>query len=124
MGVPQPGGVPTQGTPLARSGRGYPSQGVPTQGTPLARSGWEIPQPRGCHLGYPPQGQDRGVPQPGGVHPGYPPPPPPRYRTAHGVLDKRRSVCLLRSRRRTLLCRCIFTPPSHPPRIQCRINTT
>ena len=102
------GGYPDQvriGGTLARSGwRGYPSQ-VRMGGT-LARSGWGVPQP----------GQDRGVPRPGmdcplsrdGVHPcpgmGYPPPPPPtRDRTADGVLDTRRAVCLLRSRRRTLL---------------------
>ena len=48
-----------------------------------------------------------------GVGEGYPkvstppnkvPSPPPPDRTAYGVLDTPRSVCLLRSRRRTFLC--------------------
>ena len=34
------------------------------------------------------------------------PPSPLRDRTAHGVLDKRRSVCLLRSRKRNFLLPC------------------
>ena len=99
QGVPQPG-APTPGYPpgQVRTG-GYPSQGgtcprVP----PWARSGWGIPPGRGHLPGVPRwPGQDRG-------YRWYPPPPSLRDRTAHGVLDKRRSVvCLLRSRRRTVL---------------------
>ena len=47
-----------------------------------------------------------------------PPPPPSRYRTADGVLDTPRSVCLLRLRRRTFLflsflpLKDYFLPPS------------
>ena len=75
--------VPAQGTPWpGQDTGGYPSQGAPTRGTP--------------------PGQVRmGVPQLGGHPSRVPPPPPPRDRTAHGVLDTPRSVCLLRSRRRT-----------------------
>ena len=42
----------------------------------------------------------------GGVYPTCP--PPPRDRTAHVVLDKRRSVCLFRSRSRTVLLYNVF----------------
>ena len=58
---------------------GTPARGAPTWGTP-----WPGPD-RGGWMG------DGGYPL---TH---------RDRTAHGVLDKRRSVCLLRSRRRTVL---------------------
>ena len=100
------------------------------RGVPPSLDGW-VPQPgpMGVHWpgqdrGYP---RDRGYPSQGGTHQpgqdrgtparGYPPgrdgapPPPPLARsgrvhsprdwTAHGVSDKRRSVCLLRSGRRT-----------------------
>ena len=84
-GVPHPA-LGNGGTSARSNGGGYPSQvwwpsrdGVPP---PHARSGW-IP-----HLGW-------GTPL-AGV-------PPPRYRTTDGVLDTPRSVCLLRSRRRTFL---------------------
>ena len=48
---------------------------------------------------------------------GYPPPPTPRNRTAELVLDTRRAVCLLRSRRRTFLLllrtfKNVLQPPS------------
>ena len=72
-----------------RSGCGVP----PSWGTlsPSSRLGWggtpwwESPPPPPPGMGYPP------------------PPPPPPDRTADGVLDTPRSVCLLRSRRRTFL---------------------
>ena len=51
--------------------------------------------------GYPCQVQMGGIPPPGMGHP--PAGGPPWYRTTDGVLDTPRSVCLLRSRRRTLL---------------------
>ena len=123
-GVPQPGGHPPRVPPCqVRMGGGcIPARGAPTWGTPLPGQDGGVPQPGGTHLGYPLPGQDRGVPQPGSTHPGYPPPgqdegrgypsqgrrppgvfPPPRNSTAHGLLDKRRSVCLLRSRRKTVL---------------------
>ena len=92
--------------------RGYPNQvqlggtsdrssrGVPQPGGTSAKG---VAQPRGTP-GYPPQpGQDE-------RYQGYPSGqvrtmgvPPPQDRTAHGVLDTPRSVCLLRSRRRTFL---------------------
>ena len=114
-----PSQVQTGGTP-ARSDRGYLRWGTPWQGwcTPCqvrmggttarsekgtqggvspgrdgvspARSVWGVPQPGltgGGTLGRDPPGRDR---------------VPPRYRTADGVLDTPRSVCLLRSRRRTV----------------------
>ena len=37
-------------------------------------------------------------------------PPPPEDRTAYGVLDMLRSVCLLRSRKRTFLSLKLFLP--------------
>ena len=98
QGVPQPRGVPPGqvrcwevpdqvhvGGTLARSSQ----EGVP--GYPPVRSG-----PGGylSQVGYPPARSGvGGVPQQGGGVP----------RTAHGVLDKWRLVCLLRSRRRTFL---------------------
>ena len=48
--------------------------------------------------GYPSQGG-------GGARPGS----PPRDRTAHGVLDKWQLVCLLRSRRRTVLFYSVYS---------------
>ena len=80
MGVPKVG-YPWQawGTPPQPSqDGGYPRWGTPQQG-------WGTPQPD--HNG--------GMPLAGM---GY-----PLYRTADGVLDTPRSVCLLRSRRRTVL---------------------
>ena len=85
-------------------GGGTPARGAPAWGTP-----W-VP-PSSCQIkpvggGTPARGRPPGVPpsqvrmegKPArGRLPGVPP------RTAHGVLDKRRSVCLLRSRRRTFL---------------------
>ena len=83
-----------------RMGEGVP-QGIytPGQGTyPPARSGWGVPQGTS-----PRPGQDGG----GGAQGTYLPPPAkvptPRDRTAYRVLDTLRSVCLLRSRRRTFL---------------------
>ena len=81
-GVPRPGPDGEGGTPARSDGERYPSQGVAHPGYPLARSGWGVPQPGG--------------PPANGTL-------PPRDRTAHGVLDKPRSVYLLRSRRRTVL---------------------
>ena len=74
-------------------GGGYPSQ---------VQTGGPQPGPDGGG-GYPGQVQTGGgVPQPGPDR-GVLVPPPPRYRTTDGVLDTPRSVCLLRSRRRTFL---------------------
>ena len=97
-GVPQPG--PDGGT-LARSG-----QGVPKVGYPPSQVRMEVPE-----VGYPPPGQVRRGSTQGGVPPSrYGVPsgrdgvhPPPQYRTADGILDTPRSVCLLRPRRRTFL---------------------
>ena len=109
LGYPQPGqegGSPARGSPpgvppMARSGWGYPSQGAPAQGTPPARSGWggQYPSQGAPTRGTPPARSGGGYPSQGGTCLGS----PPQYRTAHGILDKRRSVCLLRSRRRTVL---------------------
>ena len=90
MGVPWPGpngGYPSQvqmwGT-LARSGWGYPMWGTSHLGWgTTARSGW----------GYPPAWD--GVPLAGM---GYPPTPGTGQQIVHDTL---RSICLLRSRRRT-----------------------
>ena len=105
-------GYPKVPTPLARSrwGRGYPK--VPT--LPPAKVPTPLPDPdRGDTPRYLPlqPGPDRGgtlryLPPP--PHPAKvpsPPPPPagPLDRTAYGVLDIPRSVCLLRPRRRTFL---------------------
>ena len=78
-GVPQ-GTSPSQGTSPqpGHDGRGYPKVPIP----PLAK----VPTP--CQV------RKGGVPQ--GTY-------PPWDRTAYGVLDTLRSVCLLRSRRRTFL---------------------
>ena len=76
-GVPQ-WGYPTSGTPPTRPGGvprwGYPNRGYPALGTPLSDL-------------------DGGYPNRGGTP----------LQLTDGVLDKRRSVCLLRSRRRTFL---------------------
>ena len=69
-------GVLHLGYPPIRPGWGYPGGGIPPRVTPL--------------------GPGQGVPQPGG---GY----PTSYRITDGVLVTPRSVCLLRSRRRTVL---------------------
>ena len=106
-GVPLPGGIPHLGyPPLVGPGRGYPLPGI----VPHLR--YTPPPPIGPHRGVLP---GRGVP-----HLGYPPPPPlsdlasrggtpcggggvTPLRETDGVLDTARSVCLLRSRRRTFL---------------------
>ena len=94
LGVPQPGG-PTQVSPHQVRMGGTPARGI-HPGLPPAKSGWWVPQPGGTHLEYPKPGQDGGTPARGNLH-GVPPQQgyPPRDRTAHGVLDKRRSVCPL-----------------------------
>ena len=111
QGVPHQGypcwGVPTLGTPI-RPGQGYPCQGVPHLRYPPIRPGWGYPT-----SGTPPLDQARGTPENGVLHLGYPPwsdlaggypcqgGTPPQI--INGVLDTPRSVCLLRSRRRTFL---------------------
>ena len=100
----QLGGEPTQGTPLARSEwRGTPARGclpsVPTDqvrmgGTPARGHLPRVPPRPGQDVGYNSQGCSLGVPPGRGT---------PRDRTSHGVLDTPRSVCLMRSRRRTFL---------------------
>ena len=83
-----PGQVQTGGLPTLAGGILTLARGIPTL------AGGRVPTlTRGvCTLaqGGPPPGQDRDTPL-------------PRDRTAYGVLDTLRSVCLLRSRRRTFL---------------------
>ena len=115
-GVPQPGpargggtparsslGVPRFRYPLLDLAGGVPQPGCPPRVPPSARSGQGVPQPGGClpGPGYTPPGQDRGYKSHISAR-GVPTQGTPQYRTAHGVLDKRRSVCLMRSRRRTV----------------------
>ena len=124
-GVPQPGPTGTWGG-VPPAGMGYPKPGL--TGGILARSDRGVPE-----VGYPLAGM--GYPKPGlrvdtqgGVPPskdGVPPPlgptvppritPPPRDRTVDGVLDTPRSVCLLRSRRRTLLFQTIWISSRNNP---------
>ena len=112
QGVPLPGGYPDGGTPP----RVPPSQTWP-EGNPARWHPPRVPpsqvrmergsQPGGTHLGVLPARSGWGYPSQGGSHPGYPPGQvrmggtpargvpaqgTPRYRTAHGVLDKLRSV--------------------------------
>ena len=79
---------------IRRMGEGQCFQSVQTRGVPTLA----LPCPGGIYLGW-------GVPSLAGVPTlarGVPLPPPPD-RTADGVLDTLRSVCLLRSRRTVLL---------------------
>ena len=101
---PQPGQdreVPQVPTPPPPSrwgwGRGEWGGGNPRYPTPLSRLGW--------------------------VGRGYPkvPTPSPRDRTAYGALDTLRSVCLLRSRRRTFLYKSIFNHNRIPSVCLCMI---
>ena len=87
-GVPQPGGLPQPG----------PAEGVPhlAGGVPHLVGGYPSP----VQTGVPHQVQMGVPPGRGTSQQGY---PPPQYRTTNGVLDTPRSVCLLRSRRRTVL---------------------
>ena len=99
-GVSWPG-PDTEGTPSLDGGYPHPvlDRGVPQPG------------PDGGWGGYPGQVQMWGIPWTGGYPLGGGTPPgreyplptggTPRYRTTDGVLDTSRSVCLLRSRRRT-----------------------
>ena len=70
--------------------------------------------PGGTQVGTPPPGPGRGVPCWGG----YP------DRTTEGVLTTRRAVCLLRSRRRTFLCKFIFVRQIDIVQIKTFIVTT
>ena len=96
------GGYPARwAVPCWGSMGGFPAGlgGTLPGGTPLARSGWGYPAKGGTLLGgtlpgYPPR---QGTPQPRSGGGGYP------VRTTKGVLTTRRAVCLLRSRRRTFL---------------------
>ena len=112
---PHPGGGGGYPSPrfFPRSFLGrYPSPGL---GVPHPWWGIPIPGQKGMGCSQPgqdgvPPSQDWGnpLPQPGqdGVPPGQDwgtPLPPPLNRTAERVLATRRAVCLLRSRRRTLL---------------------
>ena len=88
--------------PHLQGGR-YPSQGGAQGHLPRVHPPSQVrmggPQPGGAPTwGTPQSGQDGGYPSQGA-----PAWVLPQYRTSHGVLDKRRSVCLLRSRRRTVL---------------------
>ena len=124
-GVPRGQVKPGWGVPPFSIGGGYPSQVRWDGGTPARSNGGEVPWP-GLTGGTPAR-SDGGTPAkgypPAGM--GYPPgqvrtggyPPlaggtpcqtpqqgvPPWYRTIDGVLDMPRSVCLLRSGRRTFL---------------------
>ena len=94
-------GVPCLGYPLSDLAGGYPTLGTPP---PPVRPGWGVP-----HLGYHHETWPGGYPTSGtpthqtwlggGVTP---------LRVTDGVLDALRSVCLLRSRRRTFLFQNIF----------------
>ena len=112
MGVPQ-GGVPEVGYPPSDLDRGGTLMGVP-KGVPPIRPGWGYPNRGVPEVGYPPVGPGWGY-QMGG-YPRWGTPPYQTWtggypdggggtplRLTDGVLDKRRSVCLLRSRRRTFL---------------------
>ena len=91
-GLPLPGGTPPW-VPLSDLAGGYPTSGTPPSdlagGTPPQvppiRPGWGYPCQAAPHLRYPPLDLARWVP------------------TLGGVLDTPRSVCLLRSCRRTFL---------------------
>ena len=104
-GVPRPG-PDGGGDPQSGPDRGYPgrsSRGVPLVGVPPHQFQMGVPQ-RGVNWGYPQTGIGyslAGVPPTRGT---------PRYRTTDGVLNTPRSVCLLRSRRRTFLYIYIFVP--------------
>ena len=100
MGVPLLKGYPTLSTPPPF----YLVGGTPPQVPPPSiRPGWGVPPPP------PPSDLAGGYPRPGGNPPQVTPPPPHQtwpeggYPTSGGVLDTPRSVCLLRSRRRTFL---------------------
>ena len=109
-GVPCWGGTPPR-VPPSDLARWYPAGGTPpwvppsdlVGGTPMG-----VPQQGNTPPQVPPMGQ------PGGTHWGVPPSDlaggiPPRV--TDGVLDTPRSVCLLRSRRRTFLLHCYFCYP-------------
>ena len=96
LGVPQ-GGYPISGTPI-RPGQGVLQQGGTSPCVPPIRPGWGVP-----YLRYlPPIGPGWGGTPMGG---GY----PTSYRITDGVLDTPRSVCPLRSRRRTFLSFIVLT---------------
>ena len=99
-GVPCWGGVPREGYPPSQVRVG----GYPCRVPPLARSGWGVP----CRGGYPAGGTQVGYPPPArsGWGGGYP------VRTTEGVLASQRTVCLLRSRRRTFLFDILFLSQS------------
>ena len=113
------------GFSLSTLGEGVPQVTYPPPWPGQGRGKWypKVPTPQPRYL--PPwPGQDGGIPRylppgqgtyppssqvrTGGIPRYLPPsqgtfPPPPQDRTAYGVLDMLRSVCLLRSRRRTFL---------------------
>ena len=112
------GGVPYQGVPcwgystggtllggtLPGLDGGYPARGTLLGGTPPGRvPPGRVPPGQGQDGGYPARGTLSGYlpgrvpPQPRSERGGYP------VRTTEGVLSTRRTVCLLRSRRRTFL---------------------
>ena len=88
-GVPQPGGCPPQGTPLARSGStrlGSPPVKVRMGG---------LPQPGGTHLGCPQPGQDGGgTPARGALTQGNPPPPRTGRHMEYLISGSRYASCI------------------------------
>ena len=103
-GVPQPGGTPTSDTPPCQTWLGIPHLGYPPSDLAGGYPDGGVPPPRvpphqtwpgGTPPQVPPLSSDLagGYPDGGGTPP----------QVTDGVLDTPRSVCLLRSRRRTFL---------------------
>ena len=87
-------GTPSYLPPIqVRTGGGYPKVPTPVQVRMGGGSTARYLPPIQVRMG----GTARYLPPSQGTY------PPPRDRTAYGVLDTLRSVCLLRSRRRTFL---------------------
>ena len=110
-GVPWLGGYHTLSTPPSDlAGGGTPMGGIPPWVSPFG-PGWGYPNGRGTlrgvpHLEYPPSDLAGGVPRQGGTPPRVPPFIGPGWEGGYPtsvVLDTPRSVCFLRSRRKTFL---------------------
>ena len=107
LGGAQDGVPPCRGTPPARSNWGGTQGGVPLDTSNGGTQGGVPPpgNPPARSNGYTPIRPGWGVPRWGGTPPQVPPHQtwPTSYRITDGVLDTPQSVCLLRSRRRTVL---------------------